>query len=48
MDFIASIGTVLVASLVVFVGCFIVVPTLLAFLRFLGVYVVVEERQCLI
>src|ERR1700761_4959133 len=39
---------VLVSSVVVFIGCFIVVPTILAALRFLGFYVVVEERQCLV
>jgi len=48
MDFVASIGTLMIASLVVFVGCFIVVPTILGFCRFLGFYVVVEERQCLV
>ena len=48
MNFVTSMGTVLVTSLVVFVGCFIVVPTILGFLRFLGFYVVVEERQCLV
>jgi len=31
MDFVASIGTLMIASLVVFVGCFIVVPTILGF-----------------
>ena len=48
MDFLTSIGTLVATSLVVFIGCFIVVPTILGFLRFLGFYVVVEERQCLI
>ena len=48
MDFITGIGTVAVTAFVVFIGCFIVVPTLLGILRFLGFYVVVEERQCLI
>ena len=48
MDFVTSMGTVLITSLVVFVGCFIVVPTILGFLRFLGFYIVVEERQCLV
>ena len=37
-----------VTSLVVFVGCFVLVPTLLGILRFLGLYIVVEEKQCLI
>ena len=35
------------ASFFTFIGCFIALPTLLAILRFLGVYIVVEERQCL-
>jgi regulator of protease activity HflC (stomatin/prohibitin superfamily) len=48
MNFVASMGTLLVSSLVVFVGCFIVVPTILGILRVLGFYVVVEERQCLV
>jgi regulator of protease activity HflC (stomatin/prohibitin superfamily) len=48
MDFVTSMGTVLVTSLIVFVGCFIVVPTILGILRFLGFYIVVEERQCLV
>jgi regulator of protease activity HflC (stomatin/prohibitin superfamily) len=48
MDFIASMGTLLIASFVVFVGCFVVVPTIFGILRFLGFYVVVEEKQCLI
>ena len=44
----ASLGTVAITAFVVFVGCFIVVPTLLGLLRFFGFYVVVEERQCLV
>jgi regulator of protease activity HflC (stomatin/prohibitin superfamily) len=48
MDFFAGMGMVLISSLAVFVGCFIVVPTLLGFLRFFGFYIVVEERQCLV
>jgi regulator of protease activity HflC (stomatin/prohibitin superfamily) len=48
MNFVTDIGTLVVSSLVVFVGCFIVVPTILGFLRFFGFYVVVEERQCLV
>ena len=39
---------VVVSAFVVFVGCFIAVPTLLGIMRFLGFYVVVEERQCLV
>ena len=48
MDFLTSIGTLLVTSFIVFVGCFIIVPTILGFLRFFGFYIVVEERQCLV
>ena len=48
MNFVTSMGTVLITSLMVFVGCFIVVPTILGIFRFLGFYVVVEERQCLV
>lgn len=43
-----SLGTVLITSFAVFVGCFILVPTILGFLRFFGFYVIVEERQCLV
>ena len=51
MDFftgLGALGMVLVTAFIVFIGCFIVVPTILAILRFLGFYIVVEERQCLI
>ena len=48
MNFVTGMGTVLITSLVVFVGCFIVVPTILGIFRFLGFYVIVEERQCLV
>src|SRR5471030_195256 len=48
MDFITSISAVAVSAFVVFVGCFIVVPILLGILRFLGVYVIVEEKQSLV
>jgi regulator of protease activity HflC (stomatin/prohibitin superfamily) len=51
MDFftgLGALGLVLVAAFLVFIGCFIAVPTVLAIFRFLGFYVVVEERQCLI
>src|SRR5271169_4579096 len=43
-------GFVLVAmaSFFTFIGCFIALPTFLAILRFLGFYVIVEERQCLV
>jgi regulator of protease activity HflC (stomatin/prohibitin superfamily) len=48
MDLVTSVSAVLITSLVVFVGCFILVPTILGVLRFLGFYIVVEERQCLV
>jgi regulator of protease activity HflC (stomatin/prohibitin superfamily) len=47
-DLIMSLGTLLGTSLAVFIGCFIAVPTILGILRFLGIYVIVEERQCLV
>ncbi len=36
------------AAFITFIGCFIAVPFLFAILRFLGFYIVVEERQCLV
>ena len=48
MNFVTSMGTVLITSLAVFVGCFIVVPTILGIFRFLGIYIIVEEKQCLV
>src|SRR6202789_4058469 len=48
MDFFTGIGMVLVTSLIVFVLCFPGVGTLLWLFRFLGFYVIVEERQCLV
>src|SRR5471032_3616663 len=48
MNFATSMGTVLVTSLAVFVGCFIALPAFLAILRFLGFYIIVEERECLV
>ncbi len=41
MDFLISVG----AS---FLGCFFVVPVLLLLVRVLGVYVIVQERQCVV
>src|SRR5882762_4439427 len=43
-----SVGTIVATSFVVFIGCFIVVPTLLGFLRFFGFYVVVDEKRCMV
>jgi regulator of protease activity HflC (stomatin/prohibitin superfamily) len=48
MGFPGSIVLIAMASFFTFVGCFIVVPTILGIFRFLGFYVVVEERQCLV
>jgi regulator of protease activity HflC (stomatin/prohibitin superfamily) len=48
MEFFTGMGMVLVTSLIVFVLCFPGVGTLLWLFRFLGFYVIVEERQCLI
>lgn len=48
MDLMTGVGTIAITSLVVFVGCFIAVPTILGVLRFFGFYVIVEERQCLV
>src|SRR5271155_936869 len=48
MDFVTTMGTLLVTSFVVFIGCFIIVPTILGTLRFFGFYIIVEERQCLV
>src|SRR5471032_2347112 len=48
MDIFSSLGTVSVVAFAVFIGCFIAVPTLLGICRFLGFYVIVEERQCLV
>ena len=48
MDLISGAGLLFTSSLVVFIGCFIAVPTILAFLRFFGFYIVVEEKQCLV
>jgi len=48
MDAVTGMGTVLIASLVVFVLCFPGVGFILWLLRFLGFYIIVEERQCLV
>src|SRR5476649_2448650 len=45
---VSSLGTVAVTAFVVFVLCFIALPTILGICRFLGFYVIVEERQCLV
>jgi len=48
MDFIASMGALVATSFIVFIGCFILVPTILGLLRFLGFYIIVEEKKCLV
>jgi regulator of protease activity HflC (stomatin/prohibitin superfamily) len=47
-DFINGIGMVAISAFVTFILCFILVGVILGALRFLGFYVVVEERQCLV
>ena len=47
-NFAGSLGLVAATSFVVFVGCFIVIPTILFLLRQFGFYIVVEERQALV
>jgi regulator of protease activity HflC (stomatin/prohibitin superfamily) len=46
--FIGSLGTLVITSVGVFIGCFIVVPIILGVFRFFGFYAIVEERQCLV
>ena len=48
MDIISSLGTVVMTAFITFIVCFAAVPTVLGIARFLGFYVVVEERQCLV
>ena len=38
--------TTLIATILTFIGCFIVVPIMLGLLRMFGFYVVVPERRC--
>ena len=47
-DFLSGIGLIATSAFTVFIGCFIVIPTLLFILRQLGFYVVVQECQCLV
>ncbi|MHB0935951.1 MAG: SPFH domain-containing protein [Armatimonadota bacterium] len=39
-------GTTLVAAVITFIACFIVVPIFFGVLRLFGLYTVVQERQC--
>jgi len=48
MELFASLGTTLVAAFITLIVCFVAVPSILGFCRFLGLYVIVEERQCLV
>jgi regulator of protease activity HflC (stomatin/prohibitin superfamily) len=48
MDFASSVGTVAATAFIVFVGCFVALPTFLFFLRQFGLYVIVEERRCMV
>jgi regulator of protease activity HflC (stomatin/prohibitin superfamily) len=43
-----SLGLIVITSFVVFIGCFILVPTLLFVLRQFGFYIIVEEKQALV
>lgn len=43
-----SVGIIFITSFVVFIGCFVVMPTLLFLLRQFGFYIVVEEKQALV
>jgi len=47
-DILSSLGTVGIWMLGTFVACFIALPTFLGLLRFFGIYVIVEERQCMV
>jgi regulator of protease activity HflC (stomatin/prohibitin superfamily) len=42
------IGVVVVTAVVVFIGCFIAMPTFLFLLRQFGFYIIVEERQAIV
>ena len=48
MDLISDLGSVAVTAFITLIVCFVAVPTILGFFRFFGLYVVVEERQCLV
>lgn len=49
MDSLASsFGTMAVATFCSFIGCFVLLPTFLGFLRFFGFYVIVEERRAMV
>src|SRR6266404_4868515 len=42
----SPVGTFLIAFVGTFIGMFILVPVLFGLGRFLGLYTIVEERQC--
>ena len=43
-----SVADTALVAFFTFIGCFILVPTLLGFLRFFGFYVIVEERRSMV
>jgi regulator of protease activity HflC (stomatin/prohibitin superfamily) len=47
-DLASGLGLLVSSTAITFIGCFIVIPTLLFLLRQFGFYVVVEERQALV
>ncbi|PWU18646.1 MAG: band 7 protein [Verrucomicrobia bacterium] len=42
----SPLGSFLIAAVATFVGFFIIIPIFLGIVRFLGLYTIVEERQC--
>ena len=48
LDFLGGVGMAAIAAFITFIICFPCVGALLGIARFLGFYVVVEERQCLV
>ena len=47
-SFLTGLAVIPVTAFIVFIGCFIAMPTILFLLRQFGIYVVVEERQSLV
>jgi regulator of protease activity HflC (stomatin/prohibitin superfamily) len=48
LSFIGGIGALAITALVVFVGCFLALPTVLFLLRQFGIYLIVEEKQAVV
>jgi regulator of protease activity HflC (stomatin/prohibitin superfamily) len=44
----ATAGSTVIAAIVTFFACFIIVPALFGLMRMLGFYAVVQERRCLV